>query len=54
VQYLLWETEAHHLACVNDPSWEALASTRIFMEAIRSGAAKMDVRTYRVVDKRDV
>ncbi len=54
VQYLLWETEAYHLACTSDRSWDGLESTRTFMDAVRSGEARMDVRTYWVVDRRDV
>ena len=52
VQYLQWETEAHHLACMNDPRWEEMDSARTFMETIHAGRATMDVNTYRIVDCR--
>ena len=49
VQYLQWETEADHLACMNDPRWDKIPSTRRFMELIESGQARIDVRSYAVI-----
>lgn len=49
VQYLQWEREADHRACIDDPQWDALPSTKRFMELVQSGQAKMDVRTYEVL-----
>lgn len=49
VQYLQWETEADHLACINDTRWDQIPSTRRFMELVKSGAVGMDVRIYDVV-----
>ncbi len=48
VQYLQWETEANHLACMDDSRWDDLPSTRTFMAHVESGAAKIDVRIYDV------
>lgn len=53
VQYLRWLTEAHHLACMQDPRWDDLPSTRRFMELVQSGRARMDVRVYEVVAVRE-
>jgi hypothetical protein len=49
VQYLQWRSEQHHLACMNDPSWNELASARAFMDLVTSGAAVMKVGTFDVV-----
>ncbi|RLW69671.1 MAG: hypothetical protein B6D68_01785 [spirochete symbiont of Stewartia floridana] len=49
IQYLQWETEADHLACMNDPRWDDRPSTRRFMEHVESGGAQTDVRVYEVV-----
>ena len=49
VQYLQWETEKDHLECLNDPKWDAIPSTQRFMELVRSGQAKIDVRVYNVM-----
>ena len=49
IQYLQWESVEAYRACVDDPAWDALPSTRIFMEALASGRARMDERTFRVV-----
>ncbi len=53
VQYLQWETEEHHLACMNDPRWEDVPSTRIFMDHIAAQRAKVDVRVYDVIATHD-
>ena len=49
VQYLQWASEADHLACMRDPRWDELPSTRRFMEVAASGASTVDVRVYDVV-----
>ena len=49
IQYLQWETEADHLACMNDPGWDELPSTKRFLEMVQSGRAKMHVQTYTVI-----
>lgn len=49
VQYLQWEREEDHLACIHAPVWEAQASSRRFLELVGSGRASLDVRTYTVV-----
>ena len=49
VQYLCWRSEADHLACIDDPRWNDLPSTRRFLELVESGEARMDVRVYEVV-----
>ncbi len=53
VQYLQWQSEEHHLACMSDTRWDDLPSTRRFMELARSGRVKMDVRVYEVVAAQD-
>lgn len=54
VQYLQWTTEAEHLACMNDPRWDNYPSTARFMELVKSGLARMDVRTYSILAISDV
>ena len=49
VQYLQWRSEAEYVACRDDPRWEESTSTRLFLEASRSGEAKVDARTFTVV-----
>jgi hypothetical protein len=49
VQYVQWETELHHLECVNDPRWDSFPSTQRFMAIVDSGRAQMDMRAYRVL-----
>jgi hypothetical protein len=49
IQYVQWETESHHLECVNDSRWDSFPSTQRFMAIVDSGRAQMDVRTYRVL-----
>ena len=46
VQYLQWQTEADHLACMNSPRWEEWPSAARFMDLVQAGGAVMDVRTY--------
>ncbi len=53
VQYVQWETESHHLACMNDPRWDSFPSTQQFMAIVESGRARMDVRTYSVLATAD-
>ena len=49
VQYLQWRSEADHLACMNDPAWDDLPSSRHFMDVVRSGRATLHVGTYEVL-----
>jgi hypothetical protein len=49
IQYLQWETEQHHLDCINDSRWDDDPSTRRFMDLIESGQAKIDVRKFDVI-----
>lgn len=49
VQALRWRSEADYVACIHDPHWDELPSTRRFMELIDSGAATLEVRVYEVV-----
>ncbi len=53
VQYLQWESEADHLACMQDPRWDDLPSAARFMEFVNAGRATMDVRTYTVLATSD-
>jgi hypothetical protein len=53
VQYLQWRSEQDHLACMNDPRWDAEPSARRFMELAQEGTATVDVRTYDVVAAED-
>ena len=48
VQYLQWASESEYRACIDDPSWDELPSTRTFMEAIHSGQARLDARVFQV------
>ena len=48
VQYLQWASESEYRACIDDPSWDELPSTRTFMKAIHSGQAKLDARVFQV------
>lgn len=48
VQYLQWRSEAEYRACIEDPAWDALPSTRELLAAVASGEAMLDARTYRV------
>lgn len=53
VQYLRWQTEAHHLASLHHSSWNDLPSSRRFTELVQSGRASVDVRVYDVVAARE-
>jgi hypothetical protein len=44
VQYLQWASAEQYRACVEDPAWDDLPSTRRFLDAVASGHARMDVR----------
>ncbi len=48
VQYLQWASESEYQACIDDPSWDELASTKTFMEAVDSGEAHLDARIFHV------
>ena len=49
VQYLQWRSEEEFRACVDDPVWESLPSTATFLDAVSSGQAHMDLRSFHVV-----
>ena len=49
VQYVSWTTEDEYRACVDNPSWDDLPSTRAFMGAVESGAVIMDARVFKLV-----
>lgn len=49
VQYLRWRTRNDYDACINDPVWDDLPSTRRFMQLVGEGSARMEVRIYDVV-----
>ena len=49
VQHLRWASEAEYRACMRDPAWDELPSTRAFMSAVESGRARVDARVYEVV-----
>ncbi|NNF27298.1 MAG: hypothetical protein HKN73_08770 [Gemmatimonadetes bacterium] len=49
VQYLQWRSEAEYLACLEDPRWEEMPSTRRFLDAAKNGEARVDARTFTVV-----
>ncbi len=49
VQYLQWSSEADYEACRDDPAWDALPSTRAFLNTLASGRARLHASTYRVV-----
>jgi hypothetical protein len=48
VQYLQWNSMEEYRACVEDPAWDDLPSTRAFMDTLASGRARLDVRSFRV------
>ena len=48
VQYLQWYSMEEYRACVADPAWDDLPSTRAFMDVLASGRARLDVRVFRV------
>jgi hypothetical protein len=49
VQYLQWRSAADHQACIEDPHWESVPSSKAFLDHVKAGRATIDVRTYRVV-----
>ncbi len=48
VQYLQWENEAAHAACISDSIWDELESSRLFMGMIGRDELSIDVRIYQV------
>jgi hypothetical protein len=48
VQYLQWSSEPEYQACIDDPIWDDLASTKTFMDAVHTGQALVDVRIFKV------
>lgn len=49
VQYLQWSSRAEYERCIDDPSWDALPSTRHFLDAVHEGRARLNVRVFDVV-----
>ena len=49
VQYLQWASAEQYRACVEDPAWDELPSTRRFQKAVESGDARLDVRILEVL-----
>ena len=49
IQYLQWESEEAHEACMEDPSWAEDESSQKFMELMESGDITVDVRIYDIV-----
>ena len=49
VQYVQWSSEEAYIACRDDPRWDGLASTELFMAHLAAGRALIDARVYRVV-----
>lgn len=49
IQYLQWRSRSEYEACIEDPAWDDLESTAPFLDAVRSGRAKLDARVYDVV-----
>lgn len=49
IQYLQWQSEQQHLDCMQDPAWDENASTQSFLALMKSGEAKVDVRSYEVI-----
>ena len=50
VQYLQWRSETDYRACVEDPAWDRLPSTALFLEAASTGEARVDARVFAVVE----
>ncbi len=46
VQYLQWDSEADHLACIGDPCWDKSPSSRQFKDMMEVGDIAVDMRTY--------
>ncbi len=49
VQYLRWQSEADHLACMNHPLWDDVPSSRRFLGLVNSGQIRVDVGVYDVI-----
>ena len=50
VQYSQWTSEAGYQQCRDDPRWDALPSTVVFMDHVASGRARVDARVFSVID----
>jgi hypothetical protein len=53
VQYLQWQSEEAHEACMNDPSWDEDEESVRFITLMRSGEIKVDVGVYEVIAQAD-
>ncbi len=49
VQYLQWQTQAHHESCMQDPRWGESESSRRFMELVGDGTLTISVNVFDVV-----
>lgn len=49
VQYLQWTDRSAYVAARDDPAWDELESTRVFMDHVAAGRAVVDARVYEVV-----
>ena len=49
IQYLVWDSEAEYEACVGDPRWDEMESTRRFMGIVELPEVQIDVRAYQVL-----
>ncbi len=52
VQYLQWQTQAHHEACMQDPRWGESESSRRFLELVGNGTLTVTVNVFDVVAAR--
>ena len=50
VQYLQWQDEPAHLACMNDPRWDESPSAKRFMDIVNGGHATMHVGVFGVLE----
>lgn len=54
VQHTRWASEREYRACIDDPTWDELPSTRPFMTALERGAAIMNLDAFRFVKSVEV
>jgi hypothetical protein len=50
IQYLQWQSKEAHEACMNDPSWDDDEGSRHFIELMGTGAIKVSVGVFDVID----
>lgn len=49
VQHLEWASHNAYERCRDDPRWDALPTTAVFLGHVAAGRASIDVRTYTLV-----